>query len=340
MKNIYYLGAFPPPFGGVTVKNSNLFTALNKRLNIKKIDFCEIERKNIKTIISFVCALLGKKNIFAIGVAGKNTRKKFCKLLYYINRKAMRKSIIFLMGGSVSHDIAGDRVYQKYISTYKAVYVETVGMKNELENVGLNNIYIYPNCRFRPKENIVREDKNYDKLRCVFFSNISLEKGIDLVINAAKELREIEFHIYGELSKNLAKTFFDSVIDYPNVRNHGVFKGVENEVYEELAKYDIVLLPTRWKHEGVPGVLIEAKIAGVPAIVSDVCYNAEIVKNGVSGIVLKENTVKALTSAIKILDNNRDILHQLKWGARQSADDYYIESYINKLISVLMESDS
>ena len=75
MKNIYYLGAFPPPFGGVTVKNSNLFIALKKRLDIKKIDFSEIKRKNVKTVVSFVHAFLGQNNIFVIGVAGRNTRK-------------------------------------------------------------------------------------------------------------------------------------------------------------------------------------------------------------------------------------------------------------------------
>lgn len=122
-----------------------------------------------------------------------------------------------------------------------------------------------------------------------------------------------------------------------NVTYHGVFKGESAEVYDELSKYDVMLLPTKWKNEGVPGVLVEAKIAGVPSIVSDMCYNAEIVEDGVSGIVLKENTVENLTEAIERIDKNRAKLYKLKVGAKQSAEKYYIENYIEDILKKLEE---
>lgn len=120
-----------------------------------------------------------------------------------------------------------------------------------------------------------------------------------------------------------------------NVTYHGVFKGKDAEVYNELSKYDVMLLPTRWKFEGIPGVLVESKIACVPSIVSDICYNAEIVENGVSGIVLKGNTVDNLVEAIERLDKNRAELYKMKIGAKQSAEMYYIENYINGIIDEL-----
>lgn len=45
-----------------------------------------------------------------------------------------------------------------------------------------------------------------------------------------------------------------------------------------------LLLPSKWSGEGVPGALVESKMAGIAAIVSDWNFNAEIVKNDSEGI--------------------------------------------------------
>lgn len=55
---------------------------------------------------------------------------------------------------------------------------------------------------------------------------------------------------------------------------------VNHDVYEELNNYDIMLLPTRWEGEGVSGALIESKMAGITAIVSDWHVNSETVRDG------------------------------------------------------------
>lgn len=326
----YYLGTFPPPFGGVTTKNLNLYTALSEKAEIGKIDFCKIKSKNAAELLRLIAVLFNRNNIFAIGVAGQKTRKRFCKLLYYMNRKAMKRSLIFLMGGSVSHDIAADAEYQKYIAAYKAVYVETQGMKSELENVGLNNILIYPNCRFKPK-NLEEESKRSGKLSCVFFSLIQENKGVDNILTVAKELPNIDFAFYGHIDDDYKERFTNAVTELLNVKYMGVFSGDSESVYSELAKYDVVLLPTKWKTEGIPGTLVEAKIAGVTCIVSDECYNAEIIKNGEEGIVLSENTPDRLKEAIVKLDSDRELLNRFKSNNHASAEKYYIENYIGQI---------
>ena len=131
------------------------------------------------------------------------------------------------------------------------------------------------------------------KLKTVFFSHITPDEGIDIIFNTAKNFPKVEFHLYGEIDSAYSDTFAIESNILPNVTYHGVFKGRDAEAYEELSKYDVMLLPTRWKNEGVPGVFVEAKIAGVLSIVSNICYNAEIIEDGVSGIVLKKIRLKA-----------------------------------------------
>ena len=64
---IYYLGTFPPEYGGVTVKNQNLYSALSKKIEIDRVDFSEIKRRNLKETFRLVKVLINRKNMFVIG---------------------------------------------------------------------------------------------------------------------------------------------------------------------------------------------------------------------------------------------------------------------------------
>lgn len=335
--NRYYLGTFPPVYGGVTIKNLNLFKALSEQIDISKVDFSEIKRKNILELLKLIRVLINKNNVFVIGVTGKKTRRRFCKLLYYVNKTSMKKSLMFLMGGAVANDIACDASFRKYVSQFKKIYAETEGMKRLLENAGLDNVEIYPNGRFKPIENneICKQKVKEDKFKCVFFSLINELKGVSNILETACLLSDIDFYFYGVIEPKYKDFFINKTNELPNVFYNGVFESDKNNIYNELVKYDVLLLPTQYKTEGIPGILVEAKMAGIPAIVSDVCYNAEIVNDGVDGIVLEENTVGDLKKALEFLKENPSELYKMKKLASQSASVYYIENYIDNIVNEL-----
>ena len=325
--SVVYMGAFPPGYGGVTIKNQNLYIALEKEMPIKKVDFNKVKRKNVKETIRLVFHLLNPGDRFVVGVSGKTTRKRFTQVLYYLNRKAMKKSIIMIMGGTASHDMSVDLEYKKCAKGYKKIYVETQSMKSEMEEAGFENVDIYPNGRFRPQKTV--ELKTADKkLRCVFFSQVQPEKGVDFVLKAAEALPNVDFTFYGKIIDEFKECFLNNVERLPNVSYCGVFKGTSEEVYAELSQYDVLLLPTRWEAEGVPGILVEGKIAGLAEIVTDHNYNAELDDNGQDGIVLKNNTVEELIEAILYVQENPDVLKKMKLNSRKSAEKYYIENSI------------
>lgn len=319
------MGSFPPPYGGVTVKNELLYGLLKDKI--------EMRIKQKFTVLSTLEALmLGDRFILAVG------HTKYLLLLSSViavlRPKAMRKSIVFAMGGNLADMLEGKPHIIRYLQRYRQIYVEPKRMLRRLQSMGLNNISFLPNCRMRPQKDFLPSSTDAP-LRCVFFSRVSPDKGVDVVIEAAHQLKNVGFHIYGELSDEYSETFHRLLQDSPNVQYHGVFMGRNEEVYEEIQKYDVMLFPSRWAFEGVPGILVEAKIAGIPAVVSDICYNAEIVEDGVSGIVLKENTSEALIQAIQVLDSNRALLYQMKYGAKESAEIYYIENYMDEILNTL-----
>ena len=154
-----------------------------------------------------------------------------------------------------------------------------------------------------------------ERLKCVFFSLIQAKKGADIVLNE--------------------KHFMVEIASLPNVQYHGLFKGSNEDVYAELAKYDVLLFPTKWKTEGVPGILVEGKIAGLAEVVSNESYNSEIVKDGVEGIVLKENTKECLVETILHLESNKGNLRKMQVCSKESAKRFFIETYLPSILCQL-----
>lgn len=213
---IVYIGAFPTYVaGGVTNKNRDLYDALLKEgVPMKKIDLHRIVKgKSIIELLRLLYAIMNPSNKFVIGVStGKNTRKIFSHLLYCLNKRAMKKSIIMIMGGIDDKNIVADMDYKNYMSCYKKVYVETAEMKKNLETAGMKNIDIYPNCRFKPNKNF-NKTKNNQKLNCVFFSLIQPQKGVDLILDVAEKLFDVQFFFYGRIDKSYTNVFLAKSIN-------------------------------------------------------------------------------------------------------------------------------
>lgn len=327
---VKYIGNFPPPYGGVTRKNKLIFEALSQRVALRRPSAGGSKLLN-QLSSAFVAAFSRTPMVIGISSAGGKSLL-FTRILYHLNRKTMNRSLYFMMGGTEAGRIAQNpREIQMY-AHYRQIYVETRTMKRLLDSAGMENVSFFPNCRTGITQ-FQAQPNHHAPLRCLFFSRVELEKGIDLFLDAAQRLPEVSFDIFGELYMDAPDlSEYRARLDcLPNVRYHGCFQGGESEIYELLHRYDIMLFPTRWKTEGVPGVLVEAKIAAVPAIVSDVCYNAEIVEDGVAGIVLKDNTADDLVAAIRFYDENRDVLTRHKEGALHSAETYLLENYIDEI---------
>ena len=86
-------------------------------------------------------------------------------------------------------------------------------------------------------------------------------------------------------------------------------------VYESLAKADVFVLASLW--EGMPLALIEAQAAGLPAVVSDVVGNRDVVIDGVTGFVCQ--TDAELLEKTRRLIEDVDLRHRMGQAAREMA---------------------
>lgn len=338
-----YLGGFPPPYGGVTIKNKQLYDVLKLDIDIKQSYFYSENSNNISRTIFLLRELLSKETVFIIGLS-MGSLNLITNVLYLFNKNLMKRSIVMVMGGAFPEYVKGRRGFSEKLAHFKRLYVETEGMANKLNCLGVNNTAIFPNCR-KPNQSNSLKEINKEKIKCLYFSQISEEKGADIVIEAARILNEknINYSIdfYGHIKDSFSMQFFLEISNNDNLRYLGVYKNsIETELYSKLSEYDILVFPTRWKNEGVPGILVEAKMAGIVSIVSDINYNAEIVKHNETGYVLKNNTAEDLSNAIIELSSDSEKLIQLKKKSKLSGDYYILENYIEDLMEDLRNESS
>ncbi|CAM3243795.1 glycosyltransferase [Vibrio rarus] len=98
--------------------------------------------------------------------------------------------------------------------------------------------------------------------------------------------------------------------------------GYRTDAPEVAAASDVTILPTT-KREGLCRAVLEANSYGIPSIVSDTGGNAELVKNGVTGIVVPPGEPAALAEAILQLYNDREKCKAFGVAARNRVIDKF-----------------
>ena len=103
----------------------------------------------------------------------------------------------------------------------------------------------------------------------------------------------------------------------------------EEDGYNTLAQYNVMLFPTFWPGEGFPGVLIDALMAGLPVIASDWHFNSDIVQEGLTGKIIKSQDEDALYEAMKDVIKNPNKYHNMASYCQNQASNYDTKNIIN-----------
>ena len=173
----------------------------------------------------------------------------------------------------------------------------------------------------------------------VFYSRVIKEKGVLIAIDAVRKVekkKKVYLDIYGPIGEDFKKEFNEKIKDDKYIKYCGILNG-DGKILSELAQYKCLLLPTSYDGEGVPGAVIEAMTAGVPTIASNWKYNAEIIKDGETGIILKKNTVAGLADAIEKIENKKIDLKKLSKNCIVESKNYSEEVAMEVLEDVMHE---
>lgn len=333
-----FICELPPPYGGVTVKNKLLYELISESGNIKIIDLMECKRSIWKApYILFRCI---KEWIYAENIIygiGTSERLKFLLQMQKIIRKSFPKTSVIAMGGIFDKSVLQDKFLKIECRKLKGIWVETDGMKKNLVSNKFENVYIFPNPKSGRGCCSPQKVQEKDKLKVLYFSQISREKGVIDIFNTIDLLeefygrkQEFTFDFYGHIVENFKDEFSIFIEKHDCIKYHGVFDATKNSLYKKLNEYDVLLFPTHWNTEGVPGILVESKMSGLAVIASQKSYNEEIVREECNeGIIIKDNYSVEMAKALIKMKDSPEWLTTLKENSFYSRKRFELEKFQN-----------
>ena len=196
---------------------------------------------------------------------------------YIINLFARRNKtkMYSVVGAWLPSYLKKNKMMRNQLKKFDRILVETQTMRSQLEEQGLQNVTIVPNFKdIHPiKETEINYNFEYPLPFCIF-SRIMKKKGVSDAIYACDRLNnEFGKHvctldIYGPVSEEYKEEFFDLCGKYSSFVN---YKGAidPSKSVEVLKDYYMLLFPTLFFTEGIPGTIIDAFSAGLPVLSSE-----------------------------------------------------------------------
>ena len=114
-----------------------------------------------------------------------------------------------------------------------------------------------------------------------------------------------------------------------------VFKGFVENARSLLSGFDIFVLPSR--SEAMPYTLLEAGIAGISVIATDVGGIPEIIENGLNGILIPSENAEVLFSSLILLAEDKGLRERLGANLKHSIqENFSFENMMGKTLQTYL----
>jgi glycosyltransferase involved in cell wall biosynthesis len=139
-------------------------------------------------------------------------------------------------------------------------------------------------------------------------------KGHDILLRAAAQVERIKVVILGEGAE---RPVLEQLAQDLQISDRVQFKGWVPNPRDQLGNFDVVVLPSR--SEGFPLAMVEAMLAARLVIATRVGSMPEAIIDGKTGYLIEKDDVEALTSALRKLRDQPDLITSLGQNAQTAA---------------------
>lgn len=340
MKSVLVLGYFGyqmKQLDGQTVKTISLYKLLSIQIkNLRYYDTQEfqVNKMSIFTMLKEVCRC--KTLIY---LPAQNNLKWVFPIIFIISRITGMKIHYFVIGGWLREFLSDKPVHRWMLKRISGIHPETQFMKKELEEqYNYRNLSLFPNFRFFDK--LDSPYSGNETLRLVFMARINRMKGLDMIFELGNFIKDndlegkISVDFYGPVFDEDKNYFEQNLSRYSFMRYAGILQ--PHDIHCTLVKYDVMLFPTHYYTEGLPGSIVDAYISGVPVIATKWKHALEFIEDGITGIIIPfEDGQKEFDNAVTYLMSNRDKLSMMKINARRRSLDFspgYALARLNEIL--------
>ena len=347
--NILLVSPLPPPSGGIATwtKEVNDFFASEDNVNSVKVINSALTGKRSGVVSNKRAVFDEVVRTKRIMKALDQTLKSYPAEVVHINtsgaqfgmyrdalvaRRARKHGIpvVVHFRCNVKDQVEYNRIsrftFSKLIKNANRLLVLNEGSFDFLMGKAKIPVEIVPNftsipVKMEPKEITATASK------VIYVGQVRREKGYQEILEAAKELSHLQFHLYGTIDEEYKKSTHTE-----NVVLHG--NATKETVRTALDEADIFILPSY--SEGFSNALAEAMARGLPCIASDVGANREMLKDG-CGVCIQPHDSKALIDAIHHLQN-QSIRNAYSQKALAKCKEEYTKEKVCKLLLSIWKS--
>lgn len=152
----------------------------------------------------------------------------------------------------------------------------------------------------------------------------TLEKGFIYVVEAMKHLQDIPVTVAVTGDRNGCSPELEALIEKYNLEDKITFVGfLHGEALEKIINESLcVACPAIW-YENMPNTVLEAYAYGKPVIASNIGSLAEIVEDGVTGLLFDPKNSKQIADCIRKLYEDPELCMRLGKQGRKMCETVY-----------------
>ena len=326
---------------GQTIKTRIVHSAMVEKYGNEKVYACDTYKWRTKPWVLFWNCL---KSAYAsdnvIILMASNGIKAFVPVYYFIGMITGAKIHHVAIGGGLYGYLQKHKFTKYMISNASGIYSELRLYTEHLKGIGLNNTYTMPN--FKCLDIIEKNDLkniNTSPLKLCTFSRVMPKKGIVDAINSVikintkfnKEVYSLD--IFGQVDSEYLDKFENLQKSFPSyIKYRGVID--QEKSTSTLKDYYLLLFPTHYKTEGLPGSIIDAYSAGVPVIASRWQGFNDVIFEGITGFGYEMENQKELNNIlVNLIDYS--LVNTMRLNCIQEAQKYTPNNVISVLVDKL-----
>lgn len=279
---VLFVGTLPPPVDGMNVVTEHVIDALRQRTLVEVYNTSDARRtgfswrlmKAVRSVAAVWRIIRGRgRNIRHLYIVANSGLGIWYNILHasigrlagyrvflhhhvyaYVTKRNFRMRILTaLMGESGTHILLCDDMKSRFQRVYPAA----------------KDCRILPNTFLVPQE-AESASRRATCVRIGHLSNLSLAKGIDVVLQVFSECRRLGWNVELKIAGPVSDSYVGKLIDDAQRVHEGRVEYVGPVYSEAKARFfediDVFLFPTRYRNEAYPLVIVEAMSHGVPVI--------------------------------------------------------------------------
>ena len=238
-------------------------------------------------------------------------------------------------------------MFKRMYSGRKVILIDERSREELRDMVNEGDIRVLPNAiedeiGETEFESMISRREGREGLNILFLANMMKTKGWPKVLEACVLLKEqgIDFKccFVGAWMNEKERDEFDDFISANGLEGLAVSLGHKKGLEKNriLADSDVLVFPTHYPHEAFPRVVLEGMMFGLPVVANDWAAIPNMIEDGRTGFILKENSPQEIAGHLMILRDDRGLRTEMGLlGRKRFQERFEREGYRTRFLETL-----